>query len=93
MKEKECRLDNVKEKKELEFSAEELEQIDAIENSVFNLCSILLNKPDLDWDMSMIGDIADAAADILVSKGYKVYYPAIVEDENHNEIIVGFYQN
>lgn len=93
MKEKECRLDKVKEKKELEFSAEELEQIDAIENSVFNLCSILLNKPDLDWDMSMIGDIADAAADILVSKGYKVYYPAIVEDENHNEIIVGFYQN
>lgn len=93
MKEKECRLDDVKEKKELEFSAEELEQIDAVENSVFNLCSILLNKPDLDWDMSMIGDIADAAADILVSKGYKVYYPAIVEDDNHNEIIVGFYQN
>ena len=45
----------------------------------------------MDWDMSLIGEIADMAADFLVSRGYKVRYPAIVDDGDGNEYIVDFH--
>lgn len=75
----------------VEFTQAQIDQIDNIENSVHELCKIMLNDSNLNWDMNMIGDVADVVAETLAFKGLKVYYPAIVTDENGNEKIINFY--
>lgn len=69
----------------MEFTERQIEQLDRIDNAVHELCKVMLDKEDLNWDMSLIGNIADAAASILASKGWKVFYPAIVYDKDGNE--------
>ena len=76
---------------EPEFSNAQLERIDEVENATFHYIKLLTEQPDMDWDMSLIGEIADMAADFLVSRGYKVRYPAIVDDGDGNEYIVDFH--
>lgn len=67
---------------EPEFSNAQLERIDEVENAAFDYIKVLTEQPDMDWDMSLIGEIADMAADFLVSRGHKVRYPARVSDAN-----------
>lgn len=69
----------------MEFTERQTEQLDRIDNAVHELCKVMLDKEDLNWDMSLIGDIADAAAAILALKGWKVFYPAIVYNEDGTE--------
>lgn len=72
----------------MEFTQQQTDQIDRVENAVHELCKVLLNDEKYHWDMNVIGEIADAAASILAKKGWQVYYPAIVYDEDGNESYV-----
>lgn len=76
---------------EPEFSNAQLERIDEVENAAFDYIKVLTEQPNMDWDMSLIGEIADMVADFLVGRGYKVRYPAIVDDGDGNEYIVDFH--
>ncbi len=70
-----------------EFSAEQLKRIDEVENAVFEMCKVLTEDENLEWDMNYIGEIADLASTILVNLGHRVHYPAMVlDDEGHDEI-------
>ena len=53
----------------MEFTNEQLERIDEIENATFEFCKVLTEKEDLERSMDFIGEIAEAACDILVFKG------------------------
>lgn len=66
---------------ELELRADQIARIDEVENAVFEMCRVLTEKEILDWDISFIGEIADLAAEILAKHGYRVRYPAIVDDD------------
>lgn len=76
---------------EPEFSNDQLERIDEVENASFDFIKVLTEQRDMDWDMSLIGEIADMAADFLVSRGYKVLYPAIIDDEEGTGHTVDYY--
>lgn len=72
------------------FTSEQEERIDEVENAVFELCKVMLDDDELEWDENMVGEVADAVVDILVDKGHKIYYPAIVtlglEGEEYEEL-------
>jgi len=72
----------------MEFTNKQLRRIDEIHNAVYDLCKILTElDDDLVWDMEYIGEIADAACDILVEKGFKISYPAHVIEKDGTEKI------
>ena len=77
---------------ELELSNAQLERIDEVENAVFDLCGILTEKEDLEWDISYIGEIADIAASILVEHGFPVRYPAIVTNVDGTQYITDYHE-
>ena len=75
--------DNSSDEEEIELSDEDIRRIDEVHNAVYDLCKVLAES-EIEWDMSYIGEIADFAAEMLTSEGFKVRYPAIVyndEDE------------
>lgn len=62
-----------------ELNEKQIEQLDRVYNATFELCKVLLDDYDLEYDMSIIGEVADAAASIL-SADRLVYYPAVILD-------------
>lgn len=71
----------------LELNDRQIERIDEIHNAVFEMCKVLTENPDLEWDMYYVGDIADYAANVMCLIGNKVRYPAIVTDEDGKQYI------
>lgn len=64
------------------------ERCDVIHNSVHHMLCEISGKDDLEWDMSIIGEIADVAVDVLNEHGIDCCYPANVfpEDPTNPEI-------
>lgn len=61
---------------EYELSEEQLARIDEIENSIFAIIKIMTQNYDMEWDISVIGDIADTVSARLTELGYRILYPA-----------------
>ncbi|MCM1215590.1 MAG: hypothetical protein NC331_08365 [Lachnospiraceae bacterium] len=76
---------------EVELSDRQIERIDEVHNAVYEMCKALTENEDLEWDMYFIGEIADFAANILVSVGNKVRYPAVVTESNGRQYIVEYH--
>lgn len=77
---------------EVELTQDQLDRNDEIYNAIHEMCKILAENPDLEWDMYYIGDIADYAASLLVSCGNRVRYPAVVTDEKGNQYICEYHE-
>ena len=77
---------------ESDFTDEQLARINEIHNAAYDLCRILAEKEDLEWDMSYIGEVADYASNLLVDRGFRVYYPERVADNDGNLIISEYYE-
>ena len=77
---------------EPEFSDAQLERIDEIHNAVYDLCRVLTENDDLEWNMAYIGRIADVACAILVGNGHRIRYPARVTDDDSPGYIEEYYQ-
>lgn len=75
---------------EIELSGEMLERIDDIHNAVYELCKVMTEKSDLEWNMEYIGDIADTVASILNDYGFEVRYPAIITETDGTQHIEEF---
>ena len=71
----------------LELNDGQVARVDEIYNAVFEMCKVLTENPDLEWDMYYIGDIADYAANTLCLMGNKVRYPAVVIEEDEKQHI------
>ena len=77
----------------MEFTNEQIERIDEIDNAVFELCKVLTEKEDLEWNMEFIGEIAEMACDILVIKGFKIRYPVhVVNSFDGKEYITDWHE-
>lgn len=72
---------------ELELSDAQTERNDEIYNGVFDLCRLMAENPELEWDMSFIGEIADCAASILTGHGIRVRFPAVVTNPDGSQYI------
>ena len=74
-----------------ELNKFQLQRIDEIENSIFDLLKIMTCNDNLDWNMEIIGRIGDYISDILTAKGYLIYYPAIYTEDDETESICNFH--
>lgn len=66
----------------IDFTNEQLERIDEVQNAAFDFCKVLTEKEDLEWDMSFIGEICDSVCYILNSHGLQTRYPERIENED-----------
>ena len=82
---------NIPEKEELELNDRQIARVDEIHNAVFEMCKILTENHDLEWDMYYIGNIADYAADMLSMDGNRVRYPMVVTEEDGTQHIQEYY--
>lgn len=75
-----------------ELSDEQLARCDEIYNAVYEACKVVAEDENLVWDMHYLGEIAELVANMMVNKGYRVRFPAIVEDENGKQHIEEYYE-
>ena len=74
-------VDNIPpEELEIEFSGRQIEQLDAIDNAVYQTILTFLNKTEdeFPWDMRYIGEVAGTLLDL----GQRVYRPAIITEKD-----------
>lgn len=79
------------EESEVEFTREQEERLDEIYNAAWELCKVMTENPDLPFDQSYIGEVAESAAAVMVQHWHKVRFPAIVTDDDGNETIQEYY--
>lgn len=75
-----------------ELSDEQSERCDEIYNAVYEMCKVIAGDEELEWDMYYIGEIAELAANMMVNRGYKVRFPAIVTEEDGSQHIEEYYE-
>ena len=80
-------VDNIPpEELEIELSGRQIEQLDAIDNTVYQTILTFLNKTEdeFPWDMHYIGEVADAIEGTLLDLGQRVHRPAIITEKRRN---------
>lgn len=77
----------------VELSNKHSERNDEIYNAVFELCQVLSESSELEWNMSFIGEIADTAAAIMVDHGIPVRFPSIVTEKDGSQHIEEYVNN
>ncbi len=74
-----------------EFNSYQNTRIDEIDNAIYQALTIITCNENLKWDMELIGPIADMIVRFLCKKGYIIYYPTLVEQEDESEAIFNFF--
>lgn len=67
---------------EPEFSSEQLEQLDCIDNAAYQLILALLGKTEdeFDWDMHYIGEVVEEACSVLGGFGFEIKRPVCITE-------------
>ena len=73
-----------------ELSSEQLKRNDEIYNAVHELCRVFAENKNLEWDMAILGPIADSVACVLVNNCIPVRFPSVVMDDNEVPYIEEF---
>lgn len=62
-----------------ELSDSAIARLDVIDNAVFDMLQELVeDDKELEWDMSIIGPVAEYAIQLLKNAGHKASYPGMV---------------
>lgn len=72
---------------ELELNDEQAARNDEIYDAVFELCKVMAENPELEWDMEFIGAIADCTAAILAHRGIRIRFPSVVTNPDGSQHI------
>lgn len=75
-----------------ELTDAQSERIDEIYNMVYEMCKVMTEDENLEWDMYYLGEIAELVAKMMVEKGYKVRFPAIVDGEDGKQRVEEYYE-
>lgn len=76
---------------ELELSDEQTARNDEIYNAAFDFCKVMAEDENLEWNMEILGQLADFAAELLTGHGSKVRYPSVVTEPEGSQHIEDFY--
>ena len=76
---------------ELELSDEQIARNDEIYNAAFDFCKVMAENENLEWNMEILGQLADFAAELLTSHGSKVRFPSVVTEPDGSQHIEDFY--
>ena len=75
----------------LELSDEQSARNDEIYNAAFDFCKVMAEDENLEWDMEILGQLADYAAELLTTHGSRVRYPSVVTEPDRSQHIEDFY--
>ena len=76
---------------DLELSDEQTARNDEIYGAAYEFCKVMAEDENLEWNMEILGQLADFAADLLTGHGCKVRYPAVVTEPDGSQHIEEFY--
>ena len=76
---------------ELELSDVQTARNDEIYGAAYEFCKVMAEDENLEWNMEILGQLADFAADLLTGHGRKVRYPAVVTEPDGSQHIEEFY--
>lgn len=72
---------------DLEFSDEQTARNDEIYNAAFEFCKVMAEDENLEWNMEILGQLADYAAELLTRHGSRVRHPAVVTEPDGRQYI------
>lgn len=79
--------------KEVELSDAQLQRNDDIYTAVTKMCRVLTENDEQEFNMSIVGPIADYAAMLLTREGNKVRFPSVVQDTAGRVYIEDYYDD
>lgn len=72
---------------ELELSDAQSARNDEIYNAAYEFCKVMAEDDRLEWNMEILGELADLAAELLTRHGSRVRYPAVVTEPDGRQYI------
>lgn len=83
------------EEEEPQFARWQEERIDAVYNAVLEMCRKLTtsDEREVEYNMALLGPLADNIAEYLTHNGYEVYFPTMTTEENGKTVIYNFYDH
>lgn len=66
---------------EVELTESQLIRLDNMYNAAHELCAVITEEPDLEFDMYYVGTIVEFAVSLLLERGKPIRYPGIVTDD------------
>lgn len=72
---------------EVEMNENQADRVDEVYEAVYEMCTVLAENANPEWDMAYIGEIADVAVSILASKGMKVRFPGVCTENDDSQYI------
>ena len=76
---------------DVELSDEQTARNDEIYGAAYEFCKVMAEDANLEWNMEILGQLADFAADLLTGHGSRVRYPAVVTEPDGSQHIEEFY--
>lgn len=77
---------------EVELTSEQAGRCDEVYDAVYEMCKVLVEDPELEWDMAYLGEIAEFAANMMILHGEKVRFPAVVTNQDGSQYIEEYYE-
>lgn len=87
----ECPKPTKAEPEELELSDAQIARNDEIYNAAFDFCKVMAEDENLEWNMEIIGQLADYAAELLTAHGSRVRFPSVVTEPDDTQHIEEYY--
>ena len=79
------------EPEELELSDAQIARNDEIYNVAFDFCKVMAEDDNLEWNMEILGQLADFAAELLTTHGSRVRFPSVVTEPDDTQHIEEYY--
>ena len=76
---------------DLELSDEQSARNDEIYNAAYEFCKVMAEDEKLEWNMEILGQLADYAAELLTTHGSRLRYPSVVTEPDGSQHIEDFY--
>lgn len=71
---------------EVELTESQLIRLDNMYNAAHDLCVVITEEPDLEFDMYYAGTIVEFAVMLLLERGKPIRYPGIVTDDDGSRV-------
>lgn len=76
---------------EIDYDSKQTQRLDEINNSVFEFLKVFLNDENLPWNIDLIDSVINMSGKFLTKRGYKIYYPSIMESGDGEQYISDHY--
>lgn len=85
----------LEEEEEPQFTRVQEERIDEVYNAVWEMCCKLTagGEKEVEYNMVLLGPLADNIAEYLTHNGYEVYFPTQTTEENGKTVIYNYYDH